>query len=99
VRWLRRVRFLGPGLGDLSWSSGALVYTDEVTSHAPGDDDTDSLILGEIPAGGGRARQVLNRDEANGDSGAACPDIGVGFSPDGSELVMGRNPEPEIGYA
>jgi Tol biopolymer transport system component len=70
-----------------------LVYTDEVTSHAPGGDDTDNLILDEIPSGGGRARQVLNCDEVNGGGSAACPNIGLGFSPDGSQLVMGGNPD------
>jgi Tol biopolymer transport system component len=69
----------------------ALVYIDEVTSHAPGGDDSDDLILGEIPAGGGRARQILDCGD-NRDS-AACPDVGVGFSPDGRRLVMGGNPD------
>jgi Tol biopolymer transport system component len=84
-----------PGLASATYPGrpGALVYTDEVTSHAPGGDDTDNLILGEIPAGGGRSRQILNCDEVNGGGSAACPNIGVGFSPDGSRLVMGGNPD------
>jgi hypothetical protein len=76
---------------------GALVYTDEVTSHAPGGDDTDNLILGEIPSVGARTRQILNCDEVNGGGSAACPGVGVGFSPDGSQLVMGGNPDPDTG--
>jgi hypothetical protein len=88
-----------PGLAAATYPGrpGALVYTDEVTSHAPGGDDTDNLILGEIPPGGGRARQILNCDEVNGGGSAACPDVGVGFSPDGSQLVIGGNPNPDNG--
>lgn len=84
-----------PGLASATYPGrpGVLVYTDEVTNHAPGGDDTDNLILGEIPPGGGRARQVLNCDEVNGGGSAACPNVGVGFSPDGSQLVMGGNPD------
>lgn len=84
-----------PGLASATYPGrpGALVYTDEVTSHAPGGDDTDNLILGEIPPSGGHARQILNCDQVNGGGSAACPNIGLGFSPDGSQLVMGGNPD------
>jgi hypothetical protein len=84
-----------PGLAAATYPGrpGALVYTDEVTSHAPGGDDTDNLILGEIPPSGGRARQILNCDQVNGGGSAACPAVGVGFSPDGSQLVIGGNPD------
>lgn len=76
---------------------GALVYTDEVTSHAPGGDDTDNLILGEIPPGSGRTKQILNCDLVSGGGSAACPDIGVGFSPGGNQLVIGGDPNPSSG--
>jgi hypothetical protein len=67
-----------------------LVYIDEVTGHAPGGDDSDNVILGEIAPGGGHARRILNCDLVT-DGSAGCPDIGLGFSPDGSQLVMGGN--------
>jgi hypothetical protein len=83
-----------PGLASATYPGrpGALVYVDEVTSHAPGGDDTDNLILGEIPASGGHVKQILNCDVVNG-GGSACPNVGVGFSPDGAQLVIGGNPD------
>lgn len=88
-----------PGVASATYPGrpGALVYTDQVTSHAPGGDDADNLILGEIPPGGGRTRQILNCDVVGGGGSAACPNVGVGFSPDGSQLVIGGNPNPDNG--